>query len=269
MITVRGSFVSVLLFSALWDSILVCSFQLNVRSNSFHHVSVKNTHQESVAPLLYLGLGRHCQQKSCLASKKGATEEALNSHTATSFAVGTFVEFEEKNHRVHCGKISQQEHKSNGAARYVVLDGEGKRYNIADKAVRFVIHPPNSPGPANKLFKEFCAAQEASDEEVESQLQISPELLEITWEEALDRTGEDSGILTPSTLIEMVHSHTASAIEGYMAWRYLQSDVAHVFFKEMKDKGRVISFKTKARNAVDAAKQTFCTTHASSDLCLI
>ena len=42
-----------------------------------------------------------------------------------------------------------------------------------------------------------------------------------------------------------------------------------MFFKDIKDHGRISSFKAKARKAVDAAKQTFCNTHEKSDLCLV
>lgn len=43
-----------------------------------------------------------------------------------AFAVGTFVEFEEKK-RVHIGTIEDKEHKANGGARYKVVDRDGKR----------------------------------------------------------------------------------------------------------------------------------------------
>ena len=188
-----------------------------------------------------------------------------------NLAVGTFVEFEEKQHRVHIGKIADVEHKSNGSARYTVEDSDGHRFNIADKAVHFSINPPNSPGPAKKLYNDFIEAQKASDDELQSKLDISSDILELAWEEALEyeeTSGEHSNV-TPEKLIELVHSHAASAIEKYQAWRLLQSDLAHVFFKDIKDHGRITSFKVKARKAVDIAKQAFCNSHLDSDLCLV
>ena len=187
-----------------------------------------------------------------------------------SLAVGTFVEFDEKK-RVHVGKVFDVEHKSNGGTRYTVEDSEGHHFNIADKAVHFSMIPPNSPGPANALYSEFVEAQQASEDELQSQLDISPEILELAWEEALEYeevSGHHPGV-TPDQLVELVHSHAASAIEQYQAWRLLQSDLAHVFFKDMKDHGRVTSFKVKARKAVDTAKKTFCNSHTDSDLCLV
>lgn len=209
------------------------------------------------------GLSRH---GISLKAKKNADDDVKR-----ALPVGTFVEFEEKQHRVHVGKIVEVGHKSNGASRYDVEDSDGSCFNIPEKAVHFSIHPPNSPGPANKLFQEFIDARMASDEELQSKLDIAPELLELAWEEALeyeDITGNHDG-LTPEKLIELVHSHAASAIEEYQAWRLLQSDLAHVFFKDMKDHGRVTSFKVKARKAVDTAKKAFCNDHADDDLCLV
>ena len=188
-----------------------------------------------------------------------------------ALAVGTFVEFEEKKKRVHIGKVTEVETKSNGGARYNVEDSDGHRFSIADKAVHFHITPPNSPGPANELYRQFVEAQQASEDELQSKLDISPDILELAWEEALEYeelSGEHEG-MTPTQLIELIHSHAASAIEDYQAWRLLQSDIAHVFFKDMKDHGKITSFKVKARKAVDTAKKAFCNSHAESDLCLV
>jgi hypothetical protein len=181
-----------------------------------------------------------------------------------AYTVGTFVEFEEKK-RVHIGTISDMEHKSNGGARYKVVDKEGKYYSIPNKAVHFAMIAPNSPGQAAKLFDAFCDAQEASEKELEAKLEISPEFLEMVWEES--NMGDED--LTPDSLVELVHSHAASAIEKYMAWRLLQTESGHVFFKDIKDHGRIVSFKAKAKTAVDAAKQAFCNSHPENALCLV
>jgi hypothetical protein len=135
------------------------------------------------------------------------------------------------------------------------------------------MYPSNSPDAAKKLFNEFCKAQQETEEQLQKDLEISPELLELAWEEALERAVEDdessSHVLSPSDLIELVHSHDASKIEKYKAWKFLQSELAHVFFKDIKDHGRVSTFKAKARKAVEAAKQSFCNSHSDSDLCLV
>ena len=180
------------------------------------------------------------------------------------YSVGTFVEFEEKN-RVHIGTIAEKENKASGGARYKVVDKDGHKFSIADKDVHFAMNAPNSPGQATKLFDDFCAAQQASEKDLETKLDISPELLEMAWEES----NLEEADMTPSSLVELVHAHGASAIEKYMAWRFLQTDAAHVFFKDIKDHGRVVSFKAKASKAVEAAKQAFCTTHEDSDICLV
>ncbi|CAJ1968217.1 unnamed protein product [Cylindrotheca closterium] len=201
-------------------------------------------------------------QAFALSSKKDGDADPVVQQQG--YAVGTFVEFEEKN-RVHIGTIAEKENKASGGARYKVVDKDGHKFSIADKAVAFAMHAPNSPGQAAKLFDEFCAAQQASEKDLETKLEISPELLEMAWEESnLEETD-----MTPSSLVELVHAHAASAIEKYMAWRLLQSDAAHVFFKDIKDHGRVVSFKAKASKAVDAAKQAFCNTHEDSDICLV
>mmetsp|Transcript_14781 Transcript_14781/g.23121 ORF Transcript_14781/g.23121 Transcript_14781/m.23121 type:complete len:226 (+) Transcript_14781:215-892(+) len=192
---------------------------------------------------------------------KAKSDDVVNQR---AFAVGTFVEFHEKK-RVHVGKIVSLEHKSNGGARYTV-ESEGKNFNIADKAVDFAMACPNSPGQAEKLYHEFEEAQHASDQEIRSKLDISPELLEMAWQEAEEN---ESHTLTPDSLIELVHSHAASAIEKYMAWKLLKSDMAHIFFKDLKDHGRVVAFKAKTQNAVDVAKDVFCRNHDDEEYCYV
>ena len=130
----------------------------------------------------------------------------------------------------------------------------------------FLTRPCGSPGAASKLFEDFVSAHDASEESLQSKLDISPELLEMAWEESNE---SEDHILTPSNLVEVVHSHAASAIEKYMAWKLLRTDLAHIFFKEIKDHGRVVSFKAKARKAVDAAKQAFCNSHDDNEICLV
>ncbi len=196
-----------------------------------------------------------------LNSKKGGDDPAHQS----AYPVGTFIDFEEKS-RDHVGKITHMDHKGNGGARYHVIDHEGKQYEIADKAVRFAIHPPNSPAASEELFEEFVAAHDASEASLQSKLAISPEILEIAWEEF---SVTDDHMLTPSALVDLVHSHTASALEKYMAWKILRTELAHVFFKEIKEHGRVVAFKAKTAKTVETAKEAFCQSHNDSDLCLV
>jgi hypothetical protein len=56
-------------------------------------------------------------------------------------------------------------------------------------------------------------------------------------------------------------------MEKYMAWKILRTEWSHVFFRDVKDHGRIVSFKAKARKTVEAAKQAFCQDHKDSDLC--
>ena len=198
---------------------------------------------------------------SVLFSKKGDAADAV---AAPSFCVGTFVEFQEKK-RVHIGKILESE-TNMGGARYEIEDSEGRQYHVADKAVNFAIQAPNSPAAALRLFDEFCKASKVSDEDLPAELDISTELLELAWEES----GEtEDHMLTAPQLVELVHSHVGSAIEMYMAWKLLKSEKAHIFFKEIKDHGRVVAFKAKARNAVAASKEAFCRDHGDSDICMV
>lgn len=160
-----------------------------------------------------------------------------------AFSIGTLIEFAEKK-RVRVGKILSVEHKSNGGARYEVLDHDGHKFHIADKAVNYAVTiKPNEERQAKQIFDEFAAAFEEPDMELRKDLDISAEILEMAWEETLE---DESHQLTAQSLIDLVHSHAASGIEGYKAWRLMRTDMAHVFFKEMKDHGRVVSFKAKA-----------------------
>lgn len=85
----------------------------------------------------------------------------------------------------------------------------------------------------------------------------------MAWEEFVD--DEEKGDISPKSLVELVHSHSASAIENYMAWRLLKAEVGHVFFKEIKEHGRVTSFKPKPAKYVEVAKANFCANHSDEE----
>lgn len=189
-------------------------------------------------------------------SRKNDDEPAVNKQ---ALSVGALVEFTEKD-RLHFGKIDASEHKSNGGARYTVVDSHGQRFSIADKAVTYVIPPLTNERGAEQLFNELAEAQEASEEALLKKLDLSPDLLEIAWEDTASHEAE-SHELTPKSFIELIHSHTASKVEAYMAWRYLKMQHANVFFVELKQNGRVVAFKAKPEKAVEAAKATFCIHH--------
>ncbi|CAB9511583.1 expressed unknown protein [Seminavis robusta] len=200
-----------------------------------------------------------------LAAEKGS-EEVKQQH---ALSVGTLVEFQEKS-RVHIGTIKSSEHKSSGGARYKIEDIDGKSYNVADKHVTFAT--PVAPSNANKvnaLMTELEEVQHASEEALCKLLDVSPDLLEMAWEEA---AAEEAATheLTAKSFVSLVHSHAASTIEEYTAWRLLKMDMAHVFFKDIKQNGRVASFKAKARKAVDNAKVAFCASHADDvEFCFV
>mmetsp|Transcript_28491 Transcript_28491/g.60359 ORF Transcript_28491/g.60359 Transcript_28491/m.60359 type:complete len:238 (+) Transcript_28491:111-824(+) len=206
--------------------------------------------------------------QSFLGSKKSEADGDV--HHQQAFAIGTFVEFTEKN-RVHIGKIQSVEHKSSGGARYKVLDSEDKLFDIADKNVKYSMACPNSPGQANKLYEAFCQAQDVPVQSIQEKLDVTPELLEMAWEEAAEESDVEgsSHLITSASFIELVHAHTASAMEKYLAWKLLQSEMSHIFFKEIKENGRVVAFKAKTRKAVDNAKEMFCRNHEDSELCFV
>jgi len=173
-----------------------------------------------------------------------------------AFSPGSIIEFQEKN-RIHVGKILQVERKSNGAVRYEVEEfPTGKHHNIADKEVSFSIPPPTNDKKAEKLLEQLEHAHELDEEDLRKELDISPELLEIAWEETVE--SEEMEELTPKQLVEIVHSHDANPIEKYEAWRLLRSDIGHVFFKDLKENGRVVAFKAKPKKSVEASKEAFC-----------
>ena len=130
---------------------------------------------------------------------------------------------------------------------------------------------PTNPGPAEKLFDQFAKAQDSPLDSLQEALDMTPELLEMAWEEAAEST--DDSMITGASLVKLVqgrlNAEAVSAMEKYLAWQLLQTDLAQVFFKEIKDHGRVVAFKAKTRKAVEAAKETFCKTHVDSDLCFV
>jgi len=185
-----------------------------------------------------------------------------------AFAAGSFVEFCEKK-RTHVGKIETVEQKSSGGARYQVIDSEGKKFNVPDKDIRYSMVAPNSPGQATKLYDEFCAAQDFILPSIHEAIDVNPDLLEMTWEEAAAEENE-SHVITPDSFIELIHAHEASAMEKYLAWKFLQSEQSHIFFKEITSNGRVVGFKAKTRKHVSAAKEIFCRTHQDeNEICFV
>jgi len=203
---------------------------------------------------------------SCIHGHKDAREEQIVNQPA--FASGSFVEFSEKK-RIHIGKIEMVEHKSSGGARYVVIDSLGKKFNVPDKDIRYSMVAPNSPGQATKLYDEFCAAQEIPLASIQKDIDVSTDILEMAWEEAAADENE-SHSLTAASFIELVHAHAGSAMEKYLAWKFLQSEQSHIFFKEIKSHGRVTSFKAKTRKHVTAAKEMFCRTHQDdNEICFV
>jgi hypothetical protein len=201
---------------------------------------------------------------SILVTQLGSTKTA---DEQTALGEGTLVEFAEKS-RTHIGKILQVERKSNGSVRYEVEEHPSKKhYSIADKEVTYSIPAPPTPKKAAKLLEELEHAQAVSETELRNEIGITPELLEMAWEEvAADE--EQHGLMTSTALIELIHSHSATQIENYMAWRLLKAEVGHVFFKELKENGRVKSFKPKNAKSVMAAKANFCAEHQEErDFC--
>jgi len=199
-------------------------------------------------------------------SKKSGDDEVVQHQQA--FAVGTFVEFTEKK-RTHVGKIDKAEHKANGGARYTIIDSEGKKYDVRDKAVLYAMACPNTPKQAETLYQEFCEAQDAPTVSIQEKLDINSELLEMAWEEAAVGEEGNDHLVTANSLIESIHAHTASTMEKYLAWKLLKTDIGHIFFKEIKDHGRVVAFKAKTQKAVNAAKEAFCNTHSDNDICFV
>lgn len=229
----------------------------------FHLASVSNSFVVSNAKA-----GRSMGvNPTAFAQKTADSNSNSNSNSGTALSPGTLIEFTEKG-RVHIGKISSLEHKTNGGARYDVIDENEKRFNIADKAVTYSL-TLSDERKSKQVLEELVLAKCATERGLQKKLDITPELLEMAWEE-LDPTtssvddggaaaaASNSYVLTPNEFIHMIHSKKASPTESYMAWRLLREDMAKVFFKELKTNGRVLSFKAKGRKSVEASKETFC-----------
>jgi len=192
-----------------------------------------------------------------LYSKNDSNCEEVEQQQA--FPSGTIVEFQEKK-REHVGKILEVDRKSNGAVRYEIEEfPTGKHFSVADKEVSFSIPTTNNEKQAEKLLEQVEHAHAIDEVALSKELEITPDLLEMAWEEAVE--DEEAHNLTPNDLVELVHSHKADPVEKYEAWRLLKSEIGHVFFKELKQNGRVVAFKPKARNSVEASKDIFLQKH--------
>ena len=142
-----------------------------------------------------------------------------------------------------------------------MIDSDGKKFDIPDKDILYSIPCPNTPDQASKLFDEFCEAHDTmSLRSIQQAIDVTPDLLVMAWEEATDESESKEGS----------SSNLLTALEKYMAWKFLQSEMSHVFFKEIKLHGRVVSFKAKTRKAVEAAKEVFCRTHQDdNEICFV
>jgi hypothetical protein len=202
-----------------------------------------------------------CQRDS-FCTRIASAKDADIERNHPVFPPGTIVEFTEKN-REHVGKIIELERKKNsGATRYDVEEfPSGKHFSIADKEVTFTIPAPTNIKQADKLLEQLEHAHAISEEELSKELDLTPELLEMAWEESTATDGGHEEVLTPNQLVELVHSHKANHIEKYEAWRLLRSEIGHIFFKEIKENGRVVAFKAKPRDSVEASKHTFWNNH--------
>lgn len=255
-------------------------------------------------------------KQSALFSTKEETE-VQQQHALTK---GSIVEFEEKG-RKHIGTIQSAEHNANGKARYtiVVQDGEVEhKYDVADKEVLFSTPRPTNEKQAVALIASFLEVQEAEESVLLQKLGVTPELLEMAWEETIyeepepeeeevveeidaaaavegavvDGAAEEvegtedieevietalvaenkaadpnNHELTAKSFIQLLQGKKASPVEEYMAWKLLQGEMAHVFFKDMKVQGRILSFKAKPRKGADNAKEVFCQTHEDVEFC--
>jgi len=173
------------------------------------------------------------------------------------------VEFEEKK-RAHVGRITDVVHKSNGGARYdVEVYPTGQKYSVADKEVTFSVPAPNNDKQVQQLLKQLEKAHALAEKELLRELDISPELLEMAWEEKAE--DEEVAEMKAGDLVELVHSHKPNQIEKYEAWRLMRSEIGHVFFKDVKENGRVVAFKPKPASAVETSKGQFCASHDDVD----
>jgi len=173
--------------------------------------------------------------------------------------VGAFVEFEEKGRR-HMGRVRVMEHKINGGVRYMVHDVLHNEFNIADKQVSFSVPAPVNDKKALLEFDQLCAVLACSDQNLRERLNVSSDLLEMAWEETLGSSDHEA-VVTPCSFFDLLHSYSADHVETYAVWRFLRTEIAHVFFKELKNHGRVVSFKAKDIKAVEAAKAAYCHSH--------
>mmetsp|Transcript_17988 Transcript_17988/g.34043 ORF Transcript_17988/g.34043 Transcript_17988/m.34043 type:complete len:237 (-) Transcript_17988:498-1208(-) len=184
--------------------------------------------------------------------------------------IGALVEFEEKG-RVHIGKVIEVMPKSNGANRYDILDHEGLKFkNVGEKEINFATPVQKSASAEQKLMADLVKTQEESTDMLLKDLGVSTDLLEMAWMEAASE-GTESNELTPDSFFSMIHSKAASMSEKYKAWRLLKTDLARVFFKDLKQNGRVVAFKAKAEDTVEAAKRTFCSSdqNQSVEFCFV
>ena len=133
----------------------------------------------------------------------------------------------------------------------------GKHYSIADKEVSYNVPAPTNEKQAEALLKDLEQAHSMEEPQLIQDLDIDAELLEMAWEEAQ----EEETVLTPDGLVELCHSAKPSHVKKYEAWRLLKSEIGHVFFKELKEKGRVVAFKAKGRSSVEASKDQFLHNH--------
>eukprot|EP00613_Pedinella_sp_CCMP2098_P006597 CAMPEP_0171596900 /NCGR_PEP_ID=MMETSP0990-20121206/2218_1 /TAXON_ID=483369 /ORGANISM="non described non described, Strain CCMP2098" /LENGTH=199 /DNA_ID=CAMNT_0012158185 /DNA_START=195 /DNA_END=794 /DNA_ORIENTATION=+ len=197
--------------------------------------------------------------------------------------IGSICEFDDGKGRTYIGSLVATEHKSNGGARFEMMGANGNTYHIGEKSVTFSTPPPANPKECAKLLKDLNKAHGEDAVELRMALNVDAELIALAWEETdslMEYSGSQewplphSDTITAGAFLELVSGAPAnSPAEKYRAWRLLGfTELGHIFFKAIKEKGRVTSFRAKTAKAVEDAKKAFCNgSHGNEEpgFCLI
>jgi len=177
--------------------------------------------------------------------------------------LGAIVEFDDGKHdRSVLGIVSSAEAKAKGGARYTVVDSNSVLHSVPGKSIHC------SFSPDAKIKKGDPAVQLEAFEKVHelapTDLGVEAEDLELAWE-FFSEEEEKTEWSARAILQAIDETLCRSSIEKYKAFRLLNSDLGHIFFKTLSG-GR---YKLKSPKAVQASKENWCRAHDELDYCLV
>lgn len=147
------------------------------------------------------------------------------------------------------GIVTGCEAKAKGGARVLLVDMDGGKHTVGEKAIHVVLPPfkGKSTEPA-EILQDYAQVLDLES----TKIGIDAELLELAWSECAESEKRE---FSPKTIVQMIdESMCKSPLDMYKAFRVVSGDLGKIFFKALGNN----KFKAKNLKAVKASKDNWC-----------